>query len=130
MRVGLGGFPSESVLNGKPARTMYMVSLYYCVYSARIDISHLRGVHQILSPFSFWLFNDVRNRLCYRQDITTATMRACKNAISTNSIPAFRTGNFPPCSSKLSLPSIFRQLIESFVDGLDGNILQYGVPRF
>ncbi|KAG6549574.1 hypothetical protein Mapa_008956 [Marchantia paleacea] len=29
------------------------------------------------------------------QNITTAAMRACKNAISSNSIPAFRTGALP-----------------------------------
>lgn len=28
-----------------------------------------------------------------RQDITVAAMRACKDAISSNSIPAFRTGS-------------------------------------
>jgi uncharacterized protein (TIGR02058 family) len=27
-----------------------------------------------------------------RQDVTAAAVRACKNAISSNSIPAFRTG--------------------------------------
>ncbi|CAM6108513.1 unnamed protein product [Calypogeia fissa] len=32
------------------------------------------------------------------QNITTATMRACKNAISSNSIPAFRTGALPGVS--------------------------------
>lgn len=29
----------------------------------------------------------------YRQDITAAAMRACRDAISSNSIPAFRRGN-------------------------------------
>ncbi|KAL3695017.1 hypothetical protein R1sor_008668 [Riccia sorocarpa] len=32
------------------------------------------------------------------QNITTAAMRACKNAISSNSIPAFRTGALPGVS--------------------------------
>ncbi|KAI5075490.1 hypothetical protein GOP47_0009566 [Adiantum capillus-veneris] len=32
------------------------------------------------------------------QDITEATIRACKNAISSNSIPAFRTGAIPGVS--------------------------------
>lgn len=30
-----------------------------------------------------------------RQDVTVAAVRACKNAISSNSIPAFRTGALP-----------------------------------
>lgn len=32
------------------------------------------------------------------QDVTTAAVRACKNAISSNSIPAFRTGALPGVS--------------------------------
>ncbi|KAH6555263.1 hypothetical protein KP509_1Z269300 [Ceratopteris richardii] len=32
------------------------------------------------------------------QDITAAAVRACKNAISSNSIPAFRTGAIPGVS--------------------------------
>ncbi|BBH00966.1 hypothetical protein Prudu_011089 [Prunus dulcis] len=33
--------------------------------------------------------------LCYSQDVTAAAMRACRDAISSNSIPAFRRGSIP-----------------------------------
>lgn len=43
---------------------------------------------EFLSSF-FWQLLEMG-----RQDVTAAAVRACKNAISSNSIPAFRTGIF------------------------------------
>ncbi|KAJ4982019.1 hypothetical protein NE237_032856 [Protea cynaroides] len=53
------------------------------------------------------------------QDITAAAMRACKDAISSNSIPAFRRGNIPGVSFdqmklqiKLGVPGSLQQFLD------------------
>ncbi|XXG67420.1 hypothetical protein AAC387_Pa06g0778 [Persea americana] len=53
------------------------------------------------------------------QDITVAAMRACKDAISSNSIPAFRRGSIPGVSSeqmklqiKLGVPQPTQQYLD------------------
>ncbi|XP_042506873.1 uncharacterized protein LOC122083213 [Macadamia integrifolia] len=53
------------------------------------------------------------------QDITAAAMRACKDAISSNSIPAFRRGNIPGVSFeqmklqiKLGVPRPLQQFLD------------------
>ncbi|RRT77196.1 hypothetical protein BHE74_00035686 [Ensete ventricosum] len=53
------------------------------------------------------------------QDITTAAMRACRDAISSNSIPAFRRGSIPGVNSdqmklviKLGVPRSTQHLLD------------------
>ncbi|XP_047310675.1 uncharacterized protein LOC124914216 [Impatiens glandulifera] len=53
------------------------------------------------------------------QDITKAAMRACRDAISSNSIPAFRRGSIPGVSSeqmnlqiKLGVPQTLQQFLD------------------
>ncbi|KAF8369719.1 hypothetical protein HHK36_032260 [Tetracentron sinense] len=53
------------------------------------------------------------------QDITAAAMRACRDAISSNSIPAFRRGSIPGVSSdqmKLQIKLGVPQPLQQFLD--------------
>ncbi|KAK9150471.1 hypothetical protein Syun_008780 [Stephania yunnanensis] len=53
------------------------------------------------------------------QDITSAAMRACRDAISSNSIPAFRSGSIPGVTFdemklqiKLGVPQVLQQFLD------------------
>ncbi|KAM7254861.1 hypothetical protein ACFE04_020102 [Oxalis oulophora] len=66
------------------------------------------------------------------QNITAAAMRACRDAISSNSIPAFRRGSIPGVSFeqmklqiKLGVPQSLQQSLD--IDKINGKILKVEV---
>lgn len=62
---------------------LLVVVVYFCLY---VYVSGFRKFCCLLGNFINWMPNN------NRQDVTAAAMRACRDAISSNSIPAFRRG--------------------------------------